>query len=177
MEQEKKTISNAQKAAQKKYDQKTKMVSIKYTPSDMNDYQRMKNYLDRTGQSTNKFIKSLINNFFDSGQDQIHSTNRIKSPIEEKRDMEKKYYPYLWVDDENLQFMYDNFDHKTMDKVLFEYEDVIVSELENLLEEKGCGFEDWIDDIKERKYDNEFQDGTKEEICEKMIKEMMGYVY
>ena len=78
------TISNAQKAAQKKYDQKTKMVSIKYTPSDMNEYQRLKNYLDKTGQSTNKFIKNLINNFFESGQDQIFYERKVKSPIEER---------------------------------------------------------------------------------------------
>ena len=84
MEQAKKTISNAQKAAQKKYDQKTKMISIKYTPSDMNEYQRLKNYLDKTGQSTNKFIKNLINNFFESGQDQIFYERKVKSPIEER---------------------------------------------------------------------------------------------
>ena len=36
-------VSESQKAAQKKYDQKTKMVSIKYTPLDMNEYQRLKN--------------------------------------------------------------------------------------------------------------------------------------
>ncbi len=54
MKQVKKTISNAQKAAQKKYDQKTKMVSIKYTLSEMSEYQRLKNYIDRTGQSMNE---------------------------------------------------------------------------------------------------------------------------
>ena len=69
MEQAKKTISNAQKAAQKKYDQKTKMVSIKYTLSEISEYRRLKNYINRTGQSTNKFIKTLINNFFESGQE------------------------------------------------------------------------------------------------------------
>ena len=61
-------VSESQKAAQKKYDQKTKMVSIKYTPSDMNEYQRLKNYLDSTGQSTNGFIKKLINDFFSPGR-------------------------------------------------------------------------------------------------------------
>ena len=33
MEEIKNTVSDAQKVAQKKYDQKTKTVSIKYTPS------------------------------------------------------------------------------------------------------------------------------------------------
>ena len=77
------TLLSAQKAAQKKYDQKTKMVSVKYTLSDMKEYQRLKSYLDMSGQSTNKFIKSLIHNFFESGQDQRNVTNRVKTPIEE----------------------------------------------------------------------------------------------
>ena len=63
MEEIKNTVSDAQKAAQKKYDQKTKTVSIKYTPADMEDYKRLKMYLDRTGKSTNKFIKELVNDF------------------------------------------------------------------------------------------------------------------
>ena len=71
-------VSESQKAAQKKYDQKTKMVSIKYTPLDMNEYQRLKNYLNRTGQSTNGFIKKLINDFFESGQDKNNTQNRPK---------------------------------------------------------------------------------------------------
>ena len=58
MEEIKNTVSDAQKAAQKKYDQKTKTVSIKYTPADMEDYERLKMYLDRTGKSTNKFIRN-----------------------------------------------------------------------------------------------------------------------
>lgn len=177
MEQVKKTISNAQKAAQKKYDQKTKMVSIKYTPSDMNDYQRMKNYLDKTGQSTNKFIKSLINNFFESGQDQIFSERKVKSPIEERTEIQKKYYPYCEVYYDDLKFLYDSFGQKTMDSVLNEFEDIIDSALDNILEETGSGFKEWVDDVKKRMDDSEFQDGTKEEICEKLIKEMMGYVY
>ena len=35
-------ISEAQKAAQKKYDKKTKIISVKYTPTDMDKYERMK---------------------------------------------------------------------------------------------------------------------------------------
>lgn len=58
-------VSEAQKGYQKKYDQKTKMVSVKYTPADMADYERMTAYLERTGQSTNSFIKKLINAFFE----------------------------------------------------------------------------------------------------------------
>lgn len=40
------------------------MVSVKYVLSDMKDYIRLKEYLDRTGQTANNFIKDLINDFF-----------------------------------------------------------------------------------------------------------------
>lgn len=62
-------VSETQKAAQKKYDQKTKMVSVKYTPADMSDYIRLKEYLDRTGDSVNNFLKSLIKDFFKNEKD------------------------------------------------------------------------------------------------------------
>lgn len=79
MAENKNIVSEAQKAAQKKYDQKIKMVSIKYTPSNMNEYQRLKNYLDSTGQSTNGFIKNLINNFFQSlGRTKIKWKTKLK---------------------------------------------------------------------------------------------------
>ena len=65
MKEIKNTVSDAQKAAQKRYDQKTKTVSIKYTPADMEDYERLKRYIDETGKSTNGFIKDLINDFFE----------------------------------------------------------------------------------------------------------------
>lgn len=84
MEEIKNTVSDAQKAAQKKYDQKTKMVSIKYTPADMDDYERLKVYLDKTGKSTNGFIKELVNDFFDSGKGEIYENAIEKNYIQYK---------------------------------------------------------------------------------------------
>ena len=57
-----------QKGYQQKYDKKTKMISVKYVKHDMDDYDRFKEYLERTGQSANGFIKELIKDFFASGR-------------------------------------------------------------------------------------------------------------
>ncbi|MCD8325696.1 MAG: hypothetical protein LUC90_03120 [Lachnospiraceae bacterium] len=65
MEKESTKLSSAQKTAQKKYDEKTKMISVKYTPVDMADYEKMRSFLDESGQSANQFIKSLIHDYFD----------------------------------------------------------------------------------------------------------------
>ena len=165
-------VSESQKAAQKKYDQKTKMVSIKYTPSDMNEYQRLKNYLDSTGQSTNGFIKKLINDFFESGQDKNNAQNIPKDPVQEKRRIKEEYYPCSWIDAESIQFFYDRFGQKAMDEVIKEYLDIVNFDVEDILEGKGCGFDEWVSDIAERINDNEFQGYTNEEICKKLIHEM-----
>lgn len=54
-----------QKEYQKNYDKKTKMISVKYALHEMDDYDRLMNYLERTGKSANGFIKELINDFFE----------------------------------------------------------------------------------------------------------------
>ncbi len=167
-------VSESQKAAQKKYDQKTKMVSIKYTPSDMNEYQRLKNYLDSTGQSTNGFIKKLINDFFESGQDKNNAQNIPKDPVQEKRRIKEEYYPCSWIDAESIQFFYDRFGQKAMDEVIKEYLDIVNFDVEDILEGKGCGFDEWVSDIKDRINDNEFQGYTNEEILKILIHEMYG---
>lgn len=77
-------VSESQKAAQKKYDQKTKMISVKYTPVDMDEYERLKTYLGKTGKSTNKFIKDLVNDFFESGKGEIYESNIEKNYMEHK---------------------------------------------------------------------------------------------
>lgn len=64
MEKENVKTTAAQKSAQKKYDEKTKMLSIKYTPVDMADYEKMRVYLEENGLSANQFIKGLIHDYF-----------------------------------------------------------------------------------------------------------------
>lgn len=51
--------------AQRKYRKKTLQVTVKYTPTDIKEGQRIKAYLDQTGQSANAYIKKLIKNDLD----------------------------------------------------------------------------------------------------------------
>lgn len=171
MNESKNNISGAQKAAQKKYDQKTKMVSIKYTPADMREYEMLKNYLEQTGQSTNGFIKNLINNFFESAQDN-KVEDLAKDPVRETSARMEHYHPYSWIADESIQFLYDNFGEETMSKVLDEFYGVVGFELDNILEEKGCNFDDWIKELEEKMNDGEFQNSNNEEICKALINDL-----
>ncbi|MCD7752011.1 MAG: hypothetical protein LUI10_09795 [Lachnospiraceae bacterium] len=73
-EKETAKTTTAQKAAQKKYDEKTKMISIKYSPVDMADYERMRAHLEESGLSANQFIKGLIHTYFEEGKPAVLQT-------------------------------------------------------------------------------------------------------
>ena len=53
-------ISDAQKAAQKRYDQKTHMISIKYTPKDEDEYYMLQNYLSHSGEKHGVTINQCL---------------------------------------------------------------------------------------------------------------------
>ena len=61
MEEKNNVTKLTQKDYQRKYDEKTRSVTIKYTPANMSDYDRMMKYIKRTGKSRSSFIKELIN--------------------------------------------------------------------------------------------------------------------
>lgn len=143
MEKIKKTLSVTQKTAQKNYDKKTKMVSIKYNLSDMDEYRRLKNYLADTGQSANGFIKALINNFFESEQDIKKVDNIYQNPLEKKRNIKEEYYPCSWIEAESIQFFLDKFGQKLTDEIINEYIDNIKFQIDDIVEQKGCGFDNW----------------------------------
>lgn len=47
-----------QKEYQKKYDKKTKMISVKYGISDMNDYHRLMEYLKKQAKQQTDLLKN-----------------------------------------------------------------------------------------------------------------------
>lgn len=51
---------------QKKYNANSIYFSLKYTPQEQKEGQRVKAYLEQTGQSANSYIKSLIKEDLDS---------------------------------------------------------------------------------------------------------------
>ncbi|WP_044296250.1 hypothetical protein [Robinsoniella peoriensis] len=60
-------LSEAEKRAQKKYNEKTITVAASYKPgTDIIEGQRLKQYLESTDQSANSYIKQLIKSDLDS---------------------------------------------------------------------------------------------------------------
>lgn len=54
-----------------------------------------------------------------------------------------------------------------MDEVIKEYLDIVNFDVEDILKDKACRFDEWVND-------NEFEGYTNEEICKKLIHEMCG---
>ena len=57
---DKKTSSDAQKKAYKTYNSKSIQLAVNYRPTDIKEGERVKAYLEQTGQSANSYIKGLI---------------------------------------------------------------------------------------------------------------------
>lgn len=168
MDKDKNIITEAQKAAQKKYDQKTKMISVKYVLSDMSDYDRLMKYLEKTGQSTNSFIKMLINGFFEKGYDKY----RYPTPKEYEL---MTFYKYSEISDECLEKLKRilNNDESKYNIVLDMYADYTKSEIETALLDKACEFKEWVNDLEEcinsgeisMESDKAFSNDTEDNMC------------
>ncbi len=158
MEEIKNTVSDAQKAAQKKYDQKTKMVSIKYTPADMDDYERLKVYLDKTGKSTNGFIKDLVNDFFDSGKGEIY-----ENAIEKRLHSIQAYYNFVNISMDNIKPFLEYFDELITNRILMEYSRILKDAMINQRTDCEIKLNNWLDDVLKNIEKGDFDDKTKGE--------------
>lgn len=174
MNKTKSTVSFAQKKAQRKYDQKTKMVSIKYTPYDIKEFEQLKEYLEQTNQSVNGFIKQLIRNFFIEGCDK--EKQQINDPVVKKQEQELTHQPFIYIDEENIQILFDLLGEKLAVRFLDEYYELIQPEMENILEEKGYVFDEWITNIEKQVTDGEINYDTKNELYEIMFDSLRGEV-
>lgn len=153
MEESNRKVSESQKAAQKKYDKKTKMVSVKYTPSDMEDYERLKEYLSKTGQHTNKFIKSLINDFFNSGKGKVYDDD-----LDRKLHDIQEYWIYTHIEKKDMQPIVDRLGFPTARRILSMYADMLKKSTIKNREVQANIFLDWLEGIKMQmelgEYDN-----------------------
>lgn len=133
MEEKSNVTKLTQKDYQKKYDEKTQSVTIKYTPADMSDYNRMMSYLESTGKSRSSFIKKLINDFFEKNEE----------------DVVAEYYQSYNVDDEHLQKLKYLLGDRKYKIVMDIHADAILSDLSMTFEEYGIAFEEWIDQLED----------------------------
>lgn len=122
-----------QRDYQKKYDEKTQSFTIKYTPADMSDYDRMMRHLKTTGKSRSSFIKELINDFFEKNEEDVIA----------------EYYQNYNVDDEHLQKLKQLLGEEKYKIVMDIHAEAILSDLSMTFEEYGIAFEEWIDQLEE----------------------------
>lgn len=169
MEENKKQTTLSQKDYQKKYDKKTKMISIKYVLSDMDDYDRLMNYLERTGKSANGFIKELINDFFE----------HKKYEMNEERIAD--YFKDYNVSEELLDNLKKTVGSDKFDIIMDIYKSTIESELYDAYMGKGDSFDEWIElflsDIESGDIDINVPEKEFRKIIDTSIFQNVGDVY
>ena len=172
MEENKKQTTLTQKDYQKKYDKKTKMVSVKYVLSDMSDHDRLMDYLKRTDQTANSFIKKLINGFFEKGYDRYSSY-----PIPKEYE-KREYYKFDCISDENFEKLKEILrgDEEKYNMVLDYYDSCIKDEIEYAFEDKGGEFEEWVDFFEESINNGEVDLNLSGRDFKKMIGESMSQI-
>lgn len=158
-----------QREYQKKYDKKTKMISVKYVLSDMKDYERLMKYLENTGKSANGFIKELINDFFE----------KEKYVLNDKKIAD--YFTDYEVSAQLLQKLQDTIGKDKYDIIMDIYRDAIESELYYAFLDRGGAFDEWIeqfiDDIEDGDIDINVSDKEFRKMVDKNLSQNMGGVY
>lgn len=146
-------VSEQQKKAQRKYDKKTKTISIKYTPVDIEDYNRLKTFIDSKPSvniNINKFIKNLINEYFESGEDQRYN-NKEKWLINKKIEV-SLFNNIEW---EKLELLDESY-HLLLRKILYKTRQQIQKEIQDVINVNSERFSNWIDSINELIVTEEF---------------------
>lgn len=121
MEQPKKKISKAQKEAQQRYDKyKTKMVPVKYTGKDMDEYFEFQDYLlKHPEQSANRLIKNLIYQFLREENNKTRTQSQNMSGIN----------IYEGIEAVNLESLRVIAGRETTDRMLEYYRDFLQNEI------------------------------------------------
>lgn len=162
MNAEKKKLSDAQKRAQKKYDEKRKTVSVNFSLKTMPVYDKLKKYTNETGKSVNGFIIELIADFFENEKPTVLNVPTQKQdPPNAASDMPPifydKYSQYYceFVDDEHIEILNGLFGGAVTEILLSEFNDNLGDVLDNIIETGGLQLEEWIEDITDRFDDDE----------------------
>ena len=169
MEENRKHTTLTQKDYQKKYDKKTKIVSVKYVLSDMPDHDRLMDYLKRTDQTANSFIKGLINDFFE----------KEKYVLNDKKIAD--YYKDYNVSGELLDKLKNIVGSDRINMLMDYQRDCIEGELYDAFIDRGNGFDEWIEqfieDIECGDVDINVSDKEFRKIIDSSIAQNMGYVF
>lgn len=171
----KKGISRAQKAAQRRYDKKTKQVSVKYTLSDMKEYERLREYLDCTGQSINSFVKNLIKKSIDELSSN-ESKFVQKSECDLICDKVQDYCPCAYIGEESIQYLIDTFGTRVANRIMEEYFVTSEAMVEDVVESSGDEFEEWIEEVKQKVTEGNYDNKTIDDVIDELMESMLNYI-
>lgn len=169
MADNKRPTTLTQKDYQRKYDEKTKTISIKYVLSDMKDYNRLKDYLDRTGKSANGFIKELINDFFEHKNYEMND-KRVSD-----------YFKDYNVGSEMINQLMETVGENRYNIIMECNRKIIENELYNAFIDRGDAIDEWIEqflfDIEKGYININIPDKEFERMVDENISDYIGNIY
>lgn len=158
-----------QRGYQKKYDKKTKTISVKFALCDMEDYDRMMKYIDKTGKSVNGFVKELINDFFEK-EKYVMDDSRIA-----------EYFTDYEVSGELLDKLKTTVGSVKYDLIMDCCKDNIESDIYMAFCDRGGTFDEWIEQFLEEveSGDIDINVGDKEfrKLVDKSMSGIVGNIY
>lgn len=158
-----------QKEYQRNYDKKTKMISVKYALHEIDDYDRLMDYLERTGKSVNSFIKELVNDFFDHKKYEMNDS-RIA-----------EYFTDYEVSRELLDKLKTTVGSVKYDLIMDCCKKDIESDIYSAFFDRGCTFDEWIeqflDEIECGDIDINIAEDEFKKLVEKSMSGVVGSIY
>ena len=146
----KKNQSEAQKRAYSKYSSnKTKSVSLIFSPKTMHRYNQLKEYTKKNGKSINGFIIELISEFFDNGHDKKERM-QVQETIPKNLNDEYSRLYREHIYNEDIEYLNEHFGSSTTEKILVNLYEIMESYLNDIIETYGNDFTDWVEDISDR---------------------------
>lgn len=164
--------SSSQKKANRKYGENCTSKSVKFTPNELSEVQRIEQYLFSTRQTFSGLVKQLLLEHIE--KEGKMAEYQVVSNRDRICNMSFEYRPFYILTEEDdeplIDFLYETFGAKTIDKffnnLLEEMNDTIHDNLEHI-DYDEYPIAGWIEEVIKENVKNDFyKDMTQEEIVE-----------
>lgn len=144
-------VSEAQKRAQKKYNEKNKKLEVVYTKDHLQEYTQFKEYCQEHGVAVNSMLMKLVREFLsdpDKGSSRPSVPDLDLTKIDQPT-IKLSLFPCSEFSEEDLSLLRKHFSEESLKQIWDKlYSDMLHSyEFEEILNE---AMQNWMDDLKEK---------------------------
>lgn len=168
--------STSQKRANRNYGEKCITKTVKYTPNEIKEYEKLENYLEESGNTFSGLVKELLKKHIQKSEEQpIIKTASTISSAKNITALSFETYPFFNIELGKMEYLYEHFNKEVIDQIMKNTLESFDESLHDCgyFEDYGCRFEEWVEDtVKDMIENNEFKDLTQKEIINKLESSM-----